>query len=137
MDAQLATPVSLVRELTRATRAVTARVEPVLKAEGLTLDQWLATDVLAGSAGATMTELAVATALTGPTLTRVVDRLVMLALVFREVDNADRRRVRVYLSPRGRATHRRLAAQLAELERTVLARVSTPNVLTALGQLST
>jgi DNA-binding MarR family transcriptional regulator len=128
---------SLVRALARATRTITTRVEPTLKAEGFTLDQWLVLDALAGSRGSTMTELAADTRVTGPTLTRVVDRLVTIAVAFREVDAADRRRVRVYLSPRGRAAHRRVSAKLTELERNLLAATDTPaSLLSLLDQLA-
>jgi MarR family transcriptional regulator, organic hydroperoxide resistance regulator len=137
MDAPPEAGGSLVRALAKAARAIATRVEPTLKAEGLTLDQWLVLDALAGSSGATMTELGTDTRLTGPTLTRVVDRLVMTALAFREVDAADRRRVRVYLSPRGRGAHRRVSGKLTELERTLLAGTDTPGTLvTSLGQLA-
>ena len=137
MDAPPETGGSLVRALTRAARTITTRVEPTLKAEGFTFDQWLVLDALAGSRGSTMTELAADTRLTGPTLTRVVDRLVMTAAAFREVDAADRRRVRVYLSSRGRAAHRRVSAKLAELERGLLTVTDTPaSLLVSLDQLA-
>lgn len=115
--------VSLTRALTWAARAVTRHVEPMLRAEALTLDQWLVIDALAlGSGGLTMADLAARTMVTGPTLTRVVDRLVTTAAAYREVDAADRRRVRVYLGPRGKATHRRVTAKLDDLEREWLTR---------------
>ncbi|MFD9895673.1 MarR family transcriptional regulator [Amycolatopsis sp. NPDC059027] len=115
--------------LIRAARAVTARVEQVLAAEGLTLDQWLALDALTGRGGLAMTDLADRTLTTGPTLTRVVDRLVGTAQAYREVDAGDRRRVLVHLSARGRATHRRIAARIGEVEAEVLADLSAPDEL--------
>ncbi|WP_337822515.1 MarR family winged helix-turn-helix transcriptional regulator [Amycolatopsis sp. A1MSW2902] len=108
---------SLIRALTRTARAVTLRIEPLLKQEGLSLDGWLVLDALAAGDGLTMTELAGRTLVTGPTLTRVVDRLVTTAAAYREVDAEDRRRVRVYLAPRGRSAHQRATARLAEVER--------------------
>ncbi|UKD59534.1 MULTISPECIES: MarR family winged helix-turn-helix transcriptional regulator [Amycolatopsis] len=107
---------SLIRALTRTARAVTLRIEPLLKTEGLTLDGWLVLDALVAGDGLTMTELAGRTLVTGPTLTRVVDRLVTTAAAYREVDAEDRRRVRVYLAPRGRSAYQRASAKLAELE---------------------
>ena len=41
-------------------------------------------------------------------MTKVIDRMVANNLVYRRVDPADRRRVLVFLSARGRAAHRRL-----------------------------
>jgi DNA-binding MarR family transcriptional regulator len=128
MDAQPAVAASLARTLTRATRALALRIESILTSAGLTFDQWLAVDALAEATGVTMTELAAATALTGPTLTRVVDRLVMTALVYREVDSTDRRRVRVYLSSRGKATHRRLHADIADQEAELIDELGPPVV---------
>ncbi|MBA8961576.1 DNA-binding MarR family transcriptional regulator [Rhodococcus percolatus] len=42
-----------------------------------------------------MADLIVRTAANGATLTRIVDRLVSTAAVYREVDSVDRRKVRV------------------------------------------
>ncbi len=110
------TGMSLTGSLTRAARAVAARVEQVLAKEGLTLDQWLVLDALSGKGGLAMADLADRTLTTGPTLTRVVDKLVTTAQAYREVDAADRRRVLVHLSARGRATHRRVAVKVTEVE---------------------
>lgn len=107
---------SLIGSLTRAARAVAADVEQVLGKEGLTLDQWLVLDALSGKGGLAMAELADRTLATAPTLTRVVDKLVTTAQAYREVDDADRRRVLVHLSARGRTTHRRVAAKVSEVE---------------------
>ncbi|OXM43536.1 MarR family transcriptional regulator [Amycolatopsis alba] len=107
---------SITGSLTRAARAVAAMVEQVLAKEGLTLDQWLVLDALSGKGGLAMADLADRTLATAPTLTRVVDKLVTTAQAYREVDAADRRRVLVHLSARGRATHRRVAAKVSEVE---------------------
>lgn len=116
----------LTRLLTRAVRTVTNRVEGVLRPEGLSLDQWLVIEALAAQRGLTMAELAARTMVTGPTLTRVVDRLVGTATAYREVDAEDRRKVRVYLSPRGRLAHRRIAPKVHAIERDLLARTADP-----------
>ncbi|WP_410604117.1 MarR family transcriptional regulator [Amycolatopsis sp. lyj-90] len=116
---------SLTGSLTRAARAVAALVDQVLAKEGLTLDQWLVLDALSGKGGLAMADLADRTLTTGPTLTRVVDKLVTTAQAYREVDAADRRRVLVHLSARGRATHRRVAAKVTEVE----ARLDVPDEL--------
>lgn len=63
-----------------------------------------------------MTELRELTGLTGPTLTRTVDRLISDALAHREVDAHDRRRVLVHVSTEGRAVHRRSVASVDKLE---------------------
>ncbi|MFE0020308.1 MarR family winged helix-turn-helix transcriptional regulator [Amycolatopsis sp. NPDC059021] len=129
LPAMSASGTQLTGALIRAARAVTAKVEQVLAAEGLTLDQWLTLDALTGRGGLAMTDLADHTLTTGPTLTRVVDRLVGTAQAYREVDAGDRRRVLVHLSARGRATHRRIAAKIGEVEAEVLADLTAPDEL--------
>ncbi|GAA3849682.1 MarR family transcriptional regulator [Saccharothrix violaceirubra] len=125
----------LTSALTRAVRAVTGRVEEVLRPEGLTLDQWLVVAALADRRGLTMSELTACTPASGPTLTRVVDKLVGRALVYREVDPEDRRRVRVYLGQRGRALYRRVSVKVDEVERDLLGR-SGPRALDVLNRLA-
>ncbi|GAA1973311.1 MarR family transcriptional regulator [Amycolatopsis minnesotensis] len=128
---------SLITALTRATRAVTTRIARTLETEDLTLDQWLVVDALSRQRGLAMTDLAERTMATGPTLTRVVDKLVSTAAVYREVDPADRRRVRVYLSPRGRALHKRIAVKVRDAERELLERTGNPEAaLTVLDELA-
>ncbi|TCP55262.1 DNA-binding MarR family transcriptional regulator [Tamaricihabitans halophyticus] len=123
------TEVSLTAALTRAAHEVASSVQRAVKDEGFSFDQWLVIESLAGSHGMAMAELAANTKVTGPTLTRVVDRLVTTATVYREVDATDRRRVLVYLSPRGRAVYRRLAPKVAELESELLERIPEPAVV--------
>lgn len=108
--------------LVRAARAVAVRVEEVLRPAGLGLDHWLVVEALAERRARTMADLTTRTLVTGPTLTRVVDRLATNAMVYREVDPEDRRRVVVYLSPRGQATYRRLATAVGRIERDLLDR---------------
>ncbi|MEV0057929.1 MarR family transcriptional regulator [Saccharopolyspora shandongensis] len=110
----------LTRTLARAARAVTASVEQVVRPEGLTFDQWLVVETLAAEGSLAMAELGERTMITGPTLTRLVDRLVTTALVYREVDPADRRKVLVHLSRRGEALHRAVAPKVAEVEQHLL-----------------
>lgn len=124
------------RILVRASRTTTARLEQTLLPEGFSLDRWLVVDALALEPGLPMAALAERTAVTGPTLTRVVDRLVSTALVYREVDVHDRRKVRVYLSRRGHARHQRVMEQLAAVERDLLDRAGGPSVLRLLGRLA-
>lgn len=100
----------------RAARRLTSGVEAELQESGLGIDHWLAMDALASSAGLTMAELQASTLTAGPTLTRVVDRLVTQALAYREVDQFDRRKVRVFLSKRGTGLHRSLRDRIAPVE---------------------
>ncbi|OCB11811.1 transcriptional regulator [Mycolicibacterium porcinum] len=110
----IATPSS--SELLRAARMLGAVIEREVSGEDLTLDDWLALAALADSPGLTMAELRTQTQAAAPTLTRVVDRLAGRALVFREVDADDRRKVRVNLSKRGSALHARLLTTVRPAE---------------------
>jgi MarR family transcriptional regulator, organic hydroperoxide resistance regulator len=60
-----------------------------------------------------------------PTLTKIVDRLVDRALVYRRADDADRRRVLVFLSDHGRAEHARLAPAVATVGESLTAELGT------------
>jgi MarR family transcriptional regulator, transcriptional regulator for hemolysin len=97
-------------DVVRVARMISAVIERELAGEDLTLDDWLVLEALGASPGLTMAELRAQTLTAAPTLTRVVDRLVARAAVFREVDADDRRKVRVNLSKRGAAMHARLLA---------------------------
>lgn len=101
--------------LARAATRLTAETGRALAGTGLTVDQWRVLDYLAAADGAAMSDIAAATVITGPTLTRAVDRLVDRALVYRSLDHADRRRVLVRMSERGAELHRELAPRVADV----------------------
>ncbi|TNC19539.1 MarR family transcriptional regulator [Georgenia sp. 311] len=111
-----------------------AQAEAVLREHDLTYDQWRVLERLALAGPRTMRELRTAARLTGPTLTRVVDRLAETALVYRDVDAADRRRVVVHVSERGRRLYDRLCPDLDRIERDALAPLSSEEART-LGRL--
>ena len=85
-----------------------------LSAEGVTVEQWRILRALSDGYGHSMGDLAAAVLMPHPTLTKAVDRLVESALVYRRQDEADRRRVAVYLADRGRDLVRRLDEQSVE-----------------------
>ncbi len=100
----------LPRVLARVERDVSARLDAVLKAAGSTVEEWRVLSLLADGDGHAMTGIAEHALLPAPTLTKVVDRLVSANLVYRRPDDADRRRVLVFLSERGQAELARLTA---------------------------
>lgn len=108
---------SLALSLHRALALVGAQVEAITAREGVALPQWLVLAALAEAGDLAMGELVAGTGLNDSTLTRVVDRLATSGLVYRGADPADRRRVRVALSDRGAALHRRLAPDVETVER--------------------
>ncbi|RIV41474.1 MarR family winged helix-turn-helix transcriptional regulator [Micromonospora radicis] len=96
--------------LTRAERLLSRRVGGVLADEALSIEAWRVLSLLADGLGHPMSEVAAEASLPPGTLTKLVDQLVDRNLVFRRVDPIDRRRIRAYLSARGRREHERLAA---------------------------
>ena len=72
-----------------------------LTAEGVSLDQWRLMKALSQSGGMAMGKLADELVLNHPTLTKLVDRMVQDALVYRVPDATDRRKVRMFLSDKG------------------------------------
>ncbi|MGE0214749.1 MarR family winged helix-turn-helix transcriptional regulator [Mycolicibacterium sp.] len=83
----------------------------LLDADITTIEGWRVLGALRGGDGLTMSDISSAMAIPPPTLTRIVDKLVDGGFVLRRVDAADRRRVLIYLSARGKAKLRKLVKQ--------------------------
>jgi DNA-binding MarR family transcriptional regulator len=98
--------------LTGAERLLARRLTAVLDAEGHTLDAWRVITLLADGAGHFMTEVSERAFLPPASLTRLVDHLVEENLLYRRVDDVDRRRIRAYLTDRGRRLHRRISEEI-------------------------
>ena len=105
--------------LSRAERRVSNRFAGVLAAQGSTLDEWRVLSLLAQRGGQSMSAIAAATLMAPPTLTKRIDVMVADGMVYRRVDDTDRRRVLVMLAPRGKAAHRRLAEHVAQEHRRI------------------
>lgn len=102
----------LVQLLTRAERLLGRRITAVLETEGCRLDAWRVITLLSDDVGHPMTELAERAFLPPATLTKLIDHLCEENLVHRRVDEADRRRIRAYLTPRGHRLHRRISGEI-------------------------
>ena len=109
----------------RAAHMLAEHVEDALAGSSITPDQWRVLIHLYEERGCTMSELAAAASLTGPTLTRLVDRLTTSALAYRNADPTDRRRVMVHLSSRGRSLVRRLHPRVLAAEAEAVAVLSS------------
>jgi DNA-binding MarR family transcriptional regulator len=112
---------SLTRVLGHLERQLARRLDEVLAPEGLTVDQWRVLDLLSDDEGYPMSVIAAHIAVPGATLTKLIDRLVEGALVYRRVGEVDRRRVLVHLAARGRQAHTRLTPEVERVEREQLA----------------
>jgi DNA-binding MarR family transcriptional regulator len=76
--------------------------------------QWRVLRCLADGQGHPMSEIAEFAMLPGPTLTKLLDRMVAANLVYRRADDQDRRRVLAYLSERGLSLYQELAGVVDE-----------------------
>jgi DNA-binding MarR family transcriptional regulator len=90
-------------------------------AGSLTIEQWRVLDLLCDGEGHPMTEIAGHAMVPAPTLTKIVDKLVEAALVYRRPAETDRRRVLVYLSEHGTARHAELSPLVGQAEEELLA----------------
>ena len=103
-----------------AARAVEARVERALAAEGMSLAKLGALRHLAlAGEPLTLTQLAERHCCGRSNVTALIDRLEADGYVERSVDPSDRRNVRAALTPTGRAAYERAGAILAEHERAI------------------
>lgn len=109
--------------------------ERILSEHGLGVSEWRVLEHLAGVGTSTMADAAEGALLTGPTLSRTVDRLVGVGLVHRVADLEDRRRVLIRLTRRGRALRDRLVKPVAEAEVASLTKASplADDILRLLG----
>jgi DNA-binding MarR family transcriptional regulator len=98
--------------LSQVTHRLDRRRCAVLEPEGLSLAQWRVLRLLSDGAAHAVGEVADAAMLPAPTLTKAVDQLVAAGLLERRAGLADRRRVLVRLTARGRRLQRRLAGNL-------------------------
>jgi DNA-binding MarR family transcriptional regulator len=130
--------VPLGRLLAQAERLLTRQTEAALACHGLTVDQWRVLDLLADGGGHPMSEIVSAIVVPGPTLTKIVDRLVDAAAVYRLVDARDRRRVLAFLSESGHALHARVAPGVATAQEAALAALGSdaPVLLGLLSRLA-
>lgn len=98
-------PAFVVETLLNGSRACTSVVAHIGTRHGINADEWLILDTLAGNDGLSMSQIASRALSSGATLTRTIDRLVSLSLVYREVSATDRRKVLVFLSDLGQSKH--------------------------------
>src|SRR5258707_8743285 len=94
--------------LAQANREINRQLDARFRTEGVPVEQWRILKVLSDGKGHSMGELADEVLLNHPTLTKMIDRMVSDALVYRVQDPEDRRKVVMYSSDRGKALTQRL-----------------------------
>jgi len=94
--------------LAQANREINRQLETRLRKEGVPVEQWRILKILSDGNGYSMGELADAVLLNHPTLTKMIDRMVSDALVYRVQDPKDRRKVLMFISDRGKVLCKRL-----------------------------
>ena len=89
-------------------RRLEDELQESLRPSGVPIDQLRVLEALDRERALPMGELATRALVEPPTLTKIVDRMVSDALVFRSPDPNDRRRVLILLAPAGQALIKRL-----------------------------
>ncbi len=103
---------------------MTRRLAAALEAESCSVEEWRVLSLLADGRGHTMSDVADYALMPAPSLTKLVDRMVSAALVYRRKDPGDGRRVLVYLSARGRTRHRAVSALAQRAQEQALGEVT-------------
>jgi len=83
--------------LAQANRQVEKKLDDEFRAEGVPVEQWRILSLLTEKNGRSMSNLTRAALLNHPTLTKMIDRMVSDALVYRRADPADGRRVLIFI----------------------------------------
>jgi len=108
-------------------RGVNRRLEQVLEAElkpkGVSLHQYRVLEALTERNGLPMGELATRLFVDGPTLTKIIDKMVESAEVYRGPDPHDRRKVLIFLSRRGAAHFEDVGPLITSIQQEILDRL--------------
>ena len=98
--------------LAQADRRVHLQLEEQLRDDGVQVEEWRILRALSDGRGRSMGALADEVLMNGPALTRMVDRMISKALVYRGPDPEDRRKVVVFISHHGKVHHRHLSRKV-------------------------
>lgn len=106
---------SLPMELMKAREAAMTRFRPMLRAHGLTEQQWRVIRALSEFDKIDASELAQRSFLLAPSLTRILQHLETEALITRRMDPNDQRKSVVALASKGRRLFRQIAPESEQL----------------------
>jgi DNA-binding MarR family transcriptional regulator len=127
-------------DLTDLIRGVNRHIEQALEAKlkpkGMSLHHYRVLEALAARNGQPMGDLAGRLFLDAPTLTKIIDRMVASAEVYRGPDPHDRRKVLVFLSRKGAAQFDSVGAAGASIEQDMVDHLGAPKAATLARLLS-
>jgi DNA-binding MarR family transcriptional regulator len=103
-----------IRLISGVNRQLERSLESRLKPEGVSIEHYRVLDALSRRNGQPMSELARHVLVDGPTLTKIVDRVIAASDVYRAADPGDRRKVLIFLSAKGRKRFETLRGLLSE-----------------------
>ena len=89
-------------------RQLESELEERLRPGGVPIEQYRILEVLNASEPYALGEIASQSLIEPPTLTKIIDKMVAEALVYRTPDPGDRRRVLILTAPAGKALFKRL-----------------------------
>lgn len=127
-------------DLPELIRGVNRRLEQMLEAElkprCMSLHQYRVLEALTEENGLPMGDLATRLFVDGPTLTKIIDKMVESAQVYRAPDPHDRRRVLIFISQRGTAKFRDISPLIKSIQRDVLDRLGASDAAALTNMLS-
>jgi DNA-binding MarR family transcriptional regulator len=97
-----------VRLISGVNRQLEQSIEARLKPAGVSIEHYRVLDALVRQNGLPMTDLARQVFVDGPTLTKIIDRMMATSDVYRAPDSTDRRKVLIFLSQKGQARYEEL-----------------------------
>ncbi|MBX9458021.1 MAG: MarR family transcriptional regulator [Rhizobium sp.] len=110
----------LIQLISGVNRRLEQAIEARLKPSGVAIEQYRVLKALDVLDGQPMGELAAQVFVDSPTLTKIIDRMIANADVYRAPDPHDRRRVLIFRSDKGAATYRNLQARVDGYEKTLV-----------------
>lgn len=117
-------------------RRLEQQIEGDLKARGMTLEQFRILRFLSDQNGLSMGDLAARLSIDAPTLTRIVDKMVAAAEVYRGPDPHDRRKVLIFLSRKGAAQFDGVSTLGTRIQQDLVRRLGPANTASLTNLLS-